>query len=46
MRKRNAVALTAVLAMTTTPLFAEETQSGIGKSNFSYSTVGGYLWGG
>ena len=43
MRKRNAVALTAVLAMTTTPLFAEETQSGIGKSNFSYSTVGGYL---
>jgi len=43
MRKRNAVALTAVLTMTTTPLFAEEAQSGIGKSNFSYSTVGGYL---
>ncbi|MCG7198745.1 porin family protein [Marinobacter pelagius] len=43
MQNRNAVALAAVLTMTASPLMAQESQSGIGKSNFSYSTVGGYL---
>eukprot|EP00003_Mantamonas_plastica_P028282 TRINITY_DN6351_c0_g2_i1.p5 TRINITY_DN6351_c0_g2~~TRINITY_DN6351_c0_g2_i1.p5 ORF type:complete len:213 (+),score=30.29 TRINITY_DN6351_c0_g2_i1:2342-2980(+) len=44
MQNRNAVVLAAVLAMTTTPLLAEEQKgASLGESNFSYSFVGGYL---
>lgn len=43
MQKMNAVALVAVLAIPTTPLMAEGGSPDIGRSNFSYSMVGGYL---